>query len=74
MVDYFYKFIDVISKFEKCKVCKKKYYKLVYDVDVSFEYKLLSIELILFFLVLVLLKVFNLNSLWVKFFLIFLWF
>ena len=44
MADQLHKLSDAVSKFEKCKVCKKKYYKSVDDADVSFEYKLPSIE------------------------------
>ena len=44
MADQLHMLSDAVSKFEKCKVCKKKYYKSVDDADVSFEYKLPSIE------------------------------
>ena len=45
MADQLHKLTDAISKFEKCKACKKKYYKSEHDADVSFEYKLPGIEL-----------------------------
>ena len=45
MADQLHKLTDAVSKFEKCKACKKRYYKSVDDVDVSFEDKLKSIEL-----------------------------
>ena len=45
MADQLHKLTDAVSKFEKCKACKKRYYKSVDDVDVSFEDKLQSIEL-----------------------------
>ena len=44
IADQLHKLTDAVSKFEKCKACKKKYYKSVDDADVSFEYKLPSIE------------------------------
>ena len=40
IADQLHKLTDAVSKFEKCKACKKKYYKSVDDADVSFEYKL----------------------------------
>lgn len=45
MADQLNKLTDAVSKFEKCKACQKKYYKSVDDANVSFEYKLPSIEL-----------------------------
>lgn len=45
MADQLHNLTDAVSKFEKCKACKKKYYKSVDDVDDSFEDKLQSIEL-----------------------------
>ena len=62
MADQLHKLTDAISKFEKCKACKKKYYKSVDDADVSFEYKLPSIELTPHPSVPALPKAFNSNS------------
>lgn len=36
---------DTVRKFEKCKACKKRYYKSVDNGDVSFEDKLPRVEL-----------------------------
>ena len=45
MADQLHNLTDAVRKFEKCKACKKKYYKSVDDVDDSFEDRLQSIEL-----------------------------